>query len=143
MFDFTIRDQKYMNMAAKIAAGSIPHAGARVVSVIALRNHILSIGVNSSKTHPFQAKFSKNDHALYWHAETRAISLALKNGYKDLLKKSSLYVLRLTKAGRPAISMPCPGCAKAISVHNVGRVIYSKGDENFTDTPSMSHFCLN
>lgn len=143
MFEFTIKDQKYMSLAAKIAAGSIPYAGARVVSIIVNRNSILSIGVNNSKTHPFQAKFSKNEHALFWHAETRAISLALKKGYSDLLKKSSMYVLRLTKAGRPAFSMPCPGCAKAISVHKIGKVIYSKGDDIFTDTPSMTHYCIN
>jgi tRNA(Arg) A34 adenosine deaminase TadA len=138
--DITIRDQKFMNLAAKLAVDSEPAAGARVVSIIALRGEVLSLGFNSAKTHPFQARFCKNPHALYWHAETRAIANALRRDHGDLLSRASMYVLRLTKAGRPALSMPCCGCAKAIQEHNIGRVLYSNGITTDIMCPSMEHF---
>jgi len=114
-------------MAEKLARDSAPYAGARVAAILAHRGEILSLGFNGSKTHPFQAKYCKNRHAVFWHAETQAIRNAIKRNHENILSKSSMYVLRLTTAGRPALSMPCEGCAKAIGQYNIGRVLYTTG----------------
>lgn len=114
-------------MAEKLARDSIPYAGARVSAIIAHRGEILSFGFNGSKTHPFQARYCKNPHAVHWHAETHAIRNTIKNNNEHLLSKSTMYVLRLTTGGRPALSMPCEGCAKAIETYKIGRVLYTTG----------------
>lgn len=129
------KDLWFVRLAHKLATDSIPHAGARVCAIIAHRGEVLSVGFNSSKTHPFQAKYRKNPHAVFWHAETSAINNALKRKHFELLPKSSMYVLRLTHAGKPALSMPCEGCSKAIVEHNINRVIFTTGDGLIGTTP--------
>ena len=134
------RDRWFVRLSHKLAVDSIPHAGARVCAVIAHRGEVLSIGYNSSKTHPFQAKYRKNPHAVFWHAETAAINNALKRDYHHLLSKSTMYVLRLTNASNPAISMPCEGCTKALYEHDITRVLYTTGDGYINTTPHVKFF---
>lgn len=138
--DISDRDLWFVRLAHKLAHDSIPHAGARVCAIIAHRGEVLSIGYNSSKTHPFQAKYRKNPHAVFWHAETAAINNALKRDYQHLLSKSTMYVLRLTHAGNPAISMPCEGCTRAIFEHDISRVLYTTGQGWIGNTPHISFF---
>ena len=134
------RDLWFVRLAHKLAMDSPPHAGARVCAVIAHRGEVLSVGYNSSKSHPFQARYRKNPHAVFWHAETASINNALKKNYHDLLSKSTMYVLRLTHASNPALSMPCEGCARAISEHNINRVLYTTGDSWIGHTPHIRFF---
>ena len=128
--DISEKDLWFVRLAHKLAQDSVPHAGARVCAVLAHRGEVLSIGYNSRKTHPFQAKYRKNPHAVFWHAETAAINNA----------KSSMYILRLTHAGNPAISMPCEGCTKAIIEHKIGRVLYTTGEGWIGNTPHIKFF---
>lgn len=134
------RDLWFVRLAHKLAADSEPHAGARVCAIIAHRGDVLSIGYNSRKSHPFQARYRKNPHAVFWHAETAAINNALKREHSKLLAKSTMYVLRLTHAGNPAISMPCDGCSKAINEHGIHRVLYTTGEGFIGTTPHVRFF---
>ena len=138
--DISDRDLWFVRLAHKLAQDSTPHAGARVCAILAHRGDVLSVGFNSSKTHPFQAKYRKNPHAVFWHAETAAINNALKREFQHLLHKSSMYILRLTHAGNPAISMPCEGCARAIREHNINRVLYTTGQGWLEQTPHIDFF---
>jgi deoxycytidylate deaminase len=144
MYNLTIsdRDLWFVRLSQKLAMDSIPHAGARVCAIIAHRGEVLSIGYNSSKTHPFQAKYRKNPHAVFWHAETSAINNALKRDHHALLPKSSMYVLRLTTASNPAISMPCEGCTRALQEHDITRVLYTTGEGYIGSTPHVRFFTL-
>jgi deoxycytidylate deaminase len=136
------RDQKFVNFAAKLAEDVEPWAGVRIAAVLACRGEILSFGYNDNKSHPFQAKFGKNEHAIYWHAETRCIANALKRNYRSLLPKSTMYIVRITSRKLPVLSRPCEGCDKAIRAHKIKRVLYSTGDLTEISSPIMEEFII-
>lgn len=138
--EITSRDIRFISLAQKMAEDVEPWAGVRIASVLAYRGDLLSIGYNSSKTHPFQARFGKNRHAVHWHAETLCISNAINRNHAELLAKSTMYVVRITMGNEPALSRPCQGCAKAIHTHRIRRVLYSTGISNGISIPSMEDF---
>lgn len=111
-----------------------PVRKARLASCLVFRNEVVSFGFNQLKTHPFQAKFSKNDESIYLHAEIDCIKNALKVLTLDEVKKSSLYVCRIkweNTLRRRFVwgnSCPCLGCMKAIASFGIQRVIYSDNE---------------
>ena len=141
--NLTNRDYRFINLALKMAEDVEPWAGVRMSSVLAYRGEILSFGYNDNKTHPLQARFGKNRHAVFWHAETRCIANAIKRDHTELLSKSTMYIVRITMGGRPALSRPCSGCAKAIQDYGIKRVVYSNGDPSGTEIPIMEEFVTN
>ena len=80
------------------------------------KGRLLSVGRNSYvKTHPLQAKFSKEakkPHAVYLHAELSALLKARQQVHK-------LVVLRYDKQGNPALAAPCAACQLAIKSFGV------------------------
>ncbi len=138
-------DIKYLKHLEKIAE-AVPSAAhnkeslrARLASCIVYKNEIISIGVNQLKSHPFQARFSKNVESIFLHSETDAIKNALKIISISELAKSTLYVCRVkycdTKRRQMAwgLSKPCIGCQRAISTFNIKKVVYTcdEGDYKY------------
>lgn len=107
---------------------------ARVVAAIVKRNKIISFGYNHNKSHTFQAKYSKNKDAIYFHAEIHAIKNALNTMTLNDLSKCDIYVVRAkTDIHRQnwsfGLAKPCKGCFKCISEFELKHIIYST-DEN-------------
>jgi deoxycytidylate deaminase len=105
---------------------------AKIVAAIRVKNKIISMGYNDMKTHPFQQEYSKNEHAIYWHAETRAIHNALRVANENDLKRSTLFVVRSKKSVYNdkhydvcGLAKPCEGCMKAIKQYGIKKVVYS------------------
>jgi len=125
------RNEKILDILTKVAADiSEPVKNYRLAAAIVLKNSIISFGVNSYKTHPFQARWSKNKHAIHLHAEINAIKNATKKIDTNLLKKSSLYVARVILDNKGsilsrALSMPCSGCQRCIVEFEIRNVIYT------------------
>lgn len=133
------RHAKFMNILAKIAA-DIPspiRTNARHAACVVMHNNIISFGVNEMKSHPFQAKFSKNKEAVYLHAETSAIKNALKYISISEIEKATLYVTRLksspTHKLRFGFSRPCSGCMRCINTFGLKQVVFSLDDDNGYD----------
>lgn len=105
----------------------------RIVSCLVLRGRVISYGFNSFKTHPFQKRYGRNEHACHWHSEVNCIYNALKLGYtKEDLKNSSLYVCRVkrvrvgpTTLDRFGLAKPCEGCQRCIEEYGIKSVTYS------------------
>lgn len=97
----------------------------RLGAIVAIRRTIISMGTNSKKSHPLQARFTHRPHLNCWrHAEVHAISLARKDDLKD----SDVYVARLLMSGERANSRPCLGCTNALLHHGVkGAYFYEDG----------------
>lgn len=73
------------------------------------RNKILSIGINSFKTHPLAIKYGYREPTV--HAELQAaIKLGLTN-----CSGLSIAVLRIGRNNKLAMSKPCVHCSKLIS----------------------------
>lgn len=136
----TKRDHKHIETAVAHAKSSEKVAGARAGAVLVLKGRIISFGINQRKSHPFQAEYGKNPEAIYLHAETRAISNALRMGYTiDDLRRATLYVARIKKAGSdPAdpfiwgMAKPCVGCRRCIADFGIRRVLYTTDEQKAT-----------
>lgn len=123
--------KRHIELLKTVAEDIEPFAGARIAAMVLYKNRIISFGVNQDKTHPFQAKYAKNDEAVYWHAETNAIHNALKKVTPDELKKCTLVVCRIKHSGPDqkyayGLAKPCEGCEKCIKDHGLKRVVYTQ-----------------
>ena len=89
------------------------------------------------KSHPFQAKYAKNEMAIFLHAEVHAIKNALREVKVDELSKCDIYITRVKRkqAGDSqfiwGLSKPCPGCARAIAEFGIRRTIYTCDDGTY------------
>ena len=77
-----------------------------------------------------QARYGKNQDAIFLHSEIDAIKNAIRNISLDQLTRSTLYVARLkrdtdAKTHIQGLACPCDGCAKAIAAFNIKRVVYT------------------
>ena len=130
------RDRRIIRLLDTMARDVTPIRGAKLAAALVHRNQIISLGVNQFRTHPFQAKYGKNSEAIYLHAEMNAIRNALNHVHSDDLTRASLYVYRVRRPESRSqnwicgSSRPCEGCAKAISVFGIKRVINSTNEEN-------------
>jgi deoxycytidylate deaminase len=126
-------------IARDIPSEAVPHR-TRHAAAIMIKNNLISYGINEMKTHPFQAQYSKNEEAIFWHAETRAIHNALKIIDASELKKATLYVARVKieelankKIEIIGSSMPCCGCMKAIRDFSIKETVYTEDSEYYNE----------
>lgn len=96
------------------------------------KQHILSVGYNSNKTHPIQSAYNKfrnfNNQNHYCpdkvHAEIHCLSL-LKE-YVDLdYSRISLYIVRITRDGTKGIARPCIACMNYIKKLGIRKIYYT------------------
>jgi tRNA(Arg) A34 adenosine deaminase TadA len=125
-----------LHTLAKVAAAN-PNDREKFAAAVVCRNRIISIGMNSMKSHPLQAKYSKNEHAIFLHAEVAAIKNALREMDVDDLSKCDIYITRVKKE-KPfsnkfvwGLSKPCAGCARAIAEFGFKRTVYTCDDGDY------------
>lgn len=127
------RDEKFLNLLAQLAITVEPVRKARMASCLVRRNEIVAFGVNKLKSHPFQAKFSKNEDSIYLHAEIDCIKNALRAISIDELRDCTLYIARMKYESThrrhmiPGLARPCIGCQSAIQAFDIKKVIYTEG----------------
>ena len=125
---------KIFDETFKLAQAVEPVRGARIAAAVVRKGKVISYGFNHKKSHPFQAKFCKNNHAVFFHAEVHAIKNALTTVDVNDLSKCELYIVRAKrdKTNRKWISgmsKPCSGCQKCIDLFDLKSVYYSKEGE--------------
>jgi len=127
------RDQKFLNLLAQLAITVEPVRKARIASCLVRRNEIVAFGINKLKSHPFQAKFSKNEDSIYLHSEIDCIKNALRAISIEELKDCTLYIARMKYESThrrqmiPGLARPCTGCQSAIRAFDIKHVIYTEG----------------
>lgn len=112
----------------------------RIAAAVLDKNSIVSIGVNSYKTSPFQLKYGRNPYSMHIHAEVAAIKNALRRitvyelGYCDIvvvrLKKMSFIGPDIFTYG---LAKPCSGCVSCINAFGIKKV-YHTTDYYSTDS---------
>jgi deoxycytidylate deaminase len=108
------------------AAQANPIEGlSKMAAVIYDRNRLISIGLNSHKTHPLAKQFQKNVHALKIHAEIAAIVNA-----RQSVEGMSMFIARVNRSGLPMLAKPCNGCFRAITAFGIKNVHWT---ENYYD----------
>lgn len=114
----------------KILALSAMHPKVFVASALVHRNKIISYGVNSMKSHSFQKRYGKNEHAIFLHAEVAAIYAAKKMKFEKF-DNSILYIARIKYKDTTkndiisGLAAPCDGCLRCINDHNIKSVVYT------------------
>lgn len=86
-------------------------------------------GYNQTKTHPWMVKYGHR--SLCIHAEIDALLQYHRYGPSEApgrLKGSAIYVARVLKNGRPALSKPCLGCARALAAFGVEHVEWTENE---------------
>lgn len=130
------RHEKYFNLLEKVAQALDPVAGARVAAFLVYKRDVIAVGFNKPKTHPFQMRHSKNDLAIYLHAETDCINNALRNYSNEVLSKSVMYILRARYSDNDhklfirGLARPCRGCNNCIEKYAIKQVYYTT-DEGY------------
>ena len=122
------------NETFKLAQSVEPVRGARIAAAVVRRGKVISYGYNHKKSHPFQNRFCKNRHAVFFHAEVHAIKNALKSVDVEDLSKCELYIVRAKRNSTnrkwiTGMSKPCSGCQKCIDLFDLKSVYYSKEGE--------------
>lgn len=115
-----------LELALKIAEANQIEKLPRMSAVITKRNKIMSVGVNSHKTHPLQKRFARNPQSLHLHAEIAALKNALRKFSLEELSGATIYVARVLKDGSPALAKPCLGCEKALMEFGIKHVHWTK-----------------
>lgn len=126
------RDNKIFNILKSLANSNDFTAGASMAACIVYGNDIVAFGVNENKSHPFQAKYAKNDLAVYLHAETSAIKNALKVLSTKDLSRSKIYILRIKRDGSVALAKPCEGCQRCIRTFGISKIAYTTDNGEFS-----------
>ena len=102
----------------------------RLAAGIIHKNMLVSTGINSYKTDPFQARFGSTVHAIHLHAEVSAIKSALRKLSVDDLQKATLVVVRVKKEDhnkiyKATMAKPCIGCRRCIAEFGIRSVYYT------------------
>lgn len=127
-----MKHESILETLAAVAAGTKPVAKMRLAAALVKRGKVISIGTNEKKSHPLAAKYAKNPHAFYLHAEVSAIKNALRTHDLDDIRQSTLYVCRVKRPSQHdktwvwGLSCPCEGCMSAILDFDIRRVVYSQ-----------------
>ena len=128
---FTNKDKRFFEIARLISHTS-EYKRIKIGAVVVKKNKIISVGVNSYKTHPIQKKYNRfrfdiedTNHTL--HAEIQAL---VNIPYGTELNDLTIYIYRESRKGRLAKSRPCPSCMKLIKDIGIKKICYTT-DEGY------------
>ena len=110
---------RHFELATKLALKS--EYKYKLGCVIAKKNRIVGLGFNKPyKTHPDSPNEFKNIHA--------ELDALIGVDHKDL-QDATVYVSRIRKDGRLALSMPCQHCMELLRKAGVGVVYWTTDDD--------------
>lgn len=98
------------------------------IAFIFKKNKIIEIGVNSPKTHSWNARFNYHSQKTATCAELIAVIKSTKN--KICLSDKSIAILRVDRNGQICNSRPCAGCQDLLSAFNFDKVWHSDDSGN-------------
>ena len=126
------REKRIMDFLRRQAIDVEPVKSSRMAAAIVYKNNVISVGHNSRRTHPFQARYGKNPMAICMHAEINAIKNALNHLEVNDFKKTTIMIYRVKKqnglrkaAWVDGMAKPCEGCARAIMEFGIKKIVYS------------------
>ena len=115
----------YARDASKFSTFHKNHTGC----VIVYKKHIISIGFNSSKTHPIQKiynkeRFSEDSTPHCLHAEISAL-IFIKDRTDIKWNNVEVYTYRENKYGEPRMAKPCKSCISMIKSLGIRKIHYT------------------
>lgn len=122
------KDKRFFEIARLISQTS-EYRRIKIGAIVVKKNKIISVGVNSYKTHPVQKRYNKfrfdtvakdTNHTL--HAEIQAL-VNIPNGTD--LNDLTIYIYRESRNGGTAKSRPCPSCMNLIKDIGIKKICYT------------------
>ena len=113
--------QKWFETARAVAmtgVGTGPRRSFRHGAVLVKKNRVVSVGLNSMKTHPILSRFTLWP---YMHAESNAI---IRHGL-DNCEGLGLYVVRIDRNNDYMMSKPCRACRGLIEQAGLSDTYYT------------------
>jgi tRNA(Arg) A34 adenosine deaminase TadA len=120
------RKEKYKQHCIELARKS-SHNVHRHGAILVRGPKIISTGTNHSTFNSLAARF----HPVTEHASLHAEIACILGIDRSELERSDLYVLRLNRQEKIALSKPCPVCQRALEHVGIRRVFYSDQDGNW------------
>jgi deoxycytidylate deaminase len=122
--------EQHIDLLQTIAKDVTPVRSSRIAAMVIYKDRVVSVGINQMKSHPFAARFSKNPHAIYLHAETDAILKASRRLDRDQFVRSTLLICRVkydlnSSIARFGLCKPCAGCERCIENYKIRCVQYT------------------
>ena len=103
----------------------------RLGAILVHKNSIVSVGMNSYKTHPLMAARTEWP---FLHAEQNAIIRAGLDNCEGL----DLYIARVLKNNTLALSKPCKVCIELIKDVGIRNIYYSTNAKEFVNSAVFS-----
>ena len=120
----SIQQQKYINMCLELAAKSSYRF--RLGAVITEGGRVRGIGYSKYQNSPTNVH---DDHLKQCsvHAEMDALRDYTNNNFfnKDHLKRATIFVARINKAGSPVLAKPCRRCTKFLLDGGITKFIWT------------------
>lgn len=136
--NLTKREEKFFKVAKAVAKTSTFHRN-HLGCCIVYKGVVVSVGCNSERSHPLQKEYNKRyknfDTDVYpnkLHAEVHALSLLLSSKKDIDWSKTSLYIYRELKNGKPAFSYPCSACSQLIRDLGISTIYYVNEQGEYT-----------
>jgi len=120
----------------RLALAASEHSDHRqhlIGAVILIKNKPVGVGFNQMKTHP-KAGIKRI------HAELAAI-ISIRN--KNLLRGSSILIVRKSRSGKIGLARPCANCQKILAQYGIKRYVYSTSDGYRVENAATYNKCQN
>jgi len=117
---------EYFDLLKDVADTATLVRHSRHAACIVHKDRVLSVGTAKYKSHPIMQRYQSVPEQIYLHAEVDAILRAANRFGTEILKNSSLHVLRLTKGGAVSLSKPCVVCERVINAFEIPHVHWSE-----------------
>ena len=122
-------------MTYALAGRHTNHQRCKHFSFIYNKNKLVSIGINSPKTHPINLKYNylnkqkdKISHIVGTHSEMSAvIKLGVDSCEEDLIMINT----RINRKKEIDYSRPCNGCMEMLKELKFSKIFYTSKDKNF------------
>jgi len=127
--------KKITEISMALAGRSLTNKRCKHFSFIFKGKRLLSIGINSSKTHPANLKYNyrnKQNHNISEFVGTHSeLSAVLRLGLEDC---SGLTIVntRINRNNKIDYSCPCSGCMEMIKQLGFKKIIFSNKDQGFS-----------
>lgn len=130
------REMRFFDVAKAVSRTSNFH-GNHMGCCVVSKGVVVSVGCNGEKTHPMQKtynNFRNFDIQKYpnkIHAEVHALSLLISRKNDIDWQKTSIYIYRELKNGKPALSKPCLACMQLIKDLGISYIYYVNENGKF------------
>lgn len=118
------RVETLLEEAIKVAQANPITDLPKMAALIYDRKKLISVGMNSRKSHPLAKQFQKHPEAICTHAEIAAIVNAMRQGIS--VEGMSMYIARIGRLGYPLLAKPCIGCSRALISFGLKNVYWTE-----------------